>query len=196
MYISNAVKRPIIRALDIIDSVVKANGCPPKKIFIEMARGTKEDMKGKRTTSRMEQLKEYYKKIDTEDVRLVSRQLEELGEGAENKLQSERLYLYFRQLGKCMYSGEPIDISRLSDKTYDIDHIYPQCFVKDDSVHNNKVLVLSTLNSAKSDQYPIKPEIQNKMRPMWDMLKKADLITEEKHKRLTRTTPFTAEERL
>ena len=195
MYVSNAVKRPIIRALDIIDSVVKAQGCPPKKIFIEMARGANEDQKGKRTVSRLAQLREYYKQISTEDAREVSRQLEELGAEAENKLQSERLYLYFRQLGRCMYSGETIDISKLSDKTYDVDHIYPQCFVKDDSVHNNKVLVLSTINSAKSDQYPLTPEIQNKMRPYWDMLKKNGLITEEKHKRLTRTTPFSAEER-
>ena len=53
----------------------------------------------------------------------------------------------------------------------------------------------STINSAKSDQYPLSVGIQNKMRAFWDMLKKNGLITEEKHKRLTRTTTFTAEER-
>ena len=35
MYVSNAVKRPIFRTLDIVQDVVKATGRPPEKIFIE-----------------------------------------------------------------------------------------------------------------------------------------------------------------
>ena len=52
MYISNAVKRPILRALDISSDVVKAMGCAPQKIFVEMARGGTPEQKGKRSVSR------------------------------------------------------------------------------------------------------------------------------------------------
>jgi len=195
MYVSNSVKRPIIRTLEIINDVVKANnGTHPAKIFVEMARGTKEDLKGKRTKTRKQQILELYEKVKGEDVRELKKKLDEYGDEADNKLQSDRLFLYYLQLGKSMYSGETIDIEKLSEKIYDVDHIYPQSFVKDDSVINNKVLVLSTENGAKDNVYPISSEIRSKMKPIWDMLLANGLMSEEKHKRLTRSTPFTEEE--
>lgn len=94
---------------------------------------------------------EYYDKCKEEDVRDLKRQLEALGEYVDNKLQSDRLFLYFMQFGKCAYSGMPISLERLmaGSKEYDIDHIYPQAYVKDDSIINNKVLVLSVANGEK-----------------------------------------------
>ena len=196
MYISNAVKRPILRTLDVMRDIVKASGGAPKKIFIEMARGGKPEGKGKRTTSRLEQIKELYQKCDSEDVRLLEQELEAMGDSAENRLQSDRLFLYYTQLGRCMYTNEPIDINMLSEKNkmYDIDHIYPQSKVKDDSVLNNKVLVLSTANEAKGNAYPVSAEIRAKMGGFWKLLLDQSLITEEKYKRLMRHTPFTEEE--
>ena len=141
MYISNAVKRPIYRTLDIIHDIRKACGGAPEKIFIEMARGGGE--KGKRSISRREQIKNLYKSFDTQEVRELSKLLDSK---TDNELQREVLFLYFMQLGKCMYSGKPIDIERLNMETYvNVDHIYPQAYVKDDSL-NNKVLVMSKLN--------------------------------------------------
>ncbi|MBQ2799507.1 MAG: type II CRISPR RNA-guided endonuclease Cas9 [Ruminiclostridium sp.] len=196
MYISNAVKRPIIRTMEIVKEIKKACGRAPDRIFIEMARGGTADQKNKRTLSRRRQLEELYKKCRDEDVRLVKAQLEEMGDLADNNLQSDRLYLYFMQLGRCMYSGEAIDISAVRGTTYNIDHIYPQAFVKDDSVLNNKVLVRSEDNGQKSDTYPVSPAVQSKMRGFWKMLKDNGLITEEKYKRLIRTDAFSDEERL
>lgn len=195
MYISNSVKRPIFRTLDIVNDIVKTMGYEPEKIFIEMARGAEENQKNNRTKSRKQQITELYSKIDTEDVRNLSKQLEELGDTADNKLQSDVLFLYFMQLGRCMYSGEMLDIDKLKQSVYNIDHIYPQCNVKDDSILNNKVLVLSERNSDKGDTYPIKPEWQNKMNGFWSMLYKNGLITDEKYKRLKRTTRFTDDEK-
>ena len=194
MYISNAVKRPIIRTLDILSDIVKANKCAPKKIFIEMARGGKPDDKGKRTLSRYAQLTDLYNKCDTEDTRRLTKELSELGETAENRLQSDKLFLYYMQHGKCMYTGCPIDLSQLNTKLYDIDHIYPQSKVKDDSILNNKVLVLSTANGEKGDVYPIKHEIRASMSGWWKYLKESGFITEEKYKRLTRSEPFSESE--
>ena len=194
MYISNAVKRPIIRTLDIVSDVVKVNGSKPKKIFIEMARGANEEQKGKRTKSRYEQIRELYSKCD-EDTRELSARLEAMGDMRDNKLQSDKLFLYYMQLGKCMYSGKEISLDLLfNDKIYDIEHIYPQSKVKDDSIINNKVLVFSEINGEKSDSYPISENIRTDMRSWWDMLLKHNFISAEKHKRLTRHTPFTADE--
>lgn len=196
MYVPSAVRRPIYRTFDIIKDIEKAFG-KPEKIFIEMARGGDPVLKGKRTKTRKQQILELYEKCKDEDVRLLKQQLEAMGEYAENKLQSDKLFLYYMQLGRSMYSWEPIEIEKLgATKEYDIDHIYPQAYVKDDSIINNEVLVLSKENGSKSDIYPISADIRAKMRPYWEHLKAAGLLSEEKFRRLTRSTPFTAEEKM
>ncbi len=197
MYVSNAVKRPIIRTLDILKDVVKVQGCAPERIFVEMARGSNEDQKGKRTKTRYAQILELYDQVKDEDVRYLTKQLEEWGDSAHNKLQSDKLFLYFIQLGKCLYTGKDIDINSIiaGDGTYNIEHIYPRSFVKDDSVINNKILVDSKANGEKSDSYPIDAAIQEKMRSAWTYLNKNGLLSDEKYKRLTRNTHFTEEEK-
>ena len=191
--ISNAVKRPVTRTLAIVDDVVSTMGYAPKKIFVEMARG--EDEKKKRTTTRKEQILSLYRVVE-EDTKELERQLEDMGDTANNRLQSDALFLYYMQLGKCMYSGEPIDLSLIKTDKYNIDHIYPQSIVKDDSILNNRVLVLSKINGDKSDVYPIEKSIRDKMAPFWKMLCDKGLITKEKYHRLTRSTRFTEEEKL
>lgn len=202
MYLSNAVKRPIIRTLDIVKDVVKVQGKAPEKIFVEMARGGTEEQKGKRTKSRLEQLRAYYQEAITEPgLRdLVEQRTGELNDDLkinDNSLQQDSLFLYFIQLGKCLYTDAPINIDSVLCKNgdYNIEHIYPQSFVKDDSILNNKILVDSKVNGDKSDTYPVKPEIQRKMRPYWEHLRKVGLMTEEKFKRLIRSEPFSEEER-
>ncbi|MDO4476232.1 MAG: type II CRISPR RNA-guided endonuclease Cas9 [Lachnospiraceae bacterium] len=194
MYVSNAVKRAVFRTMAIVKDVKKAFGVP-KKIFVEMTRGGSEDQKGRRTLSRKQQILDLYAKCKDEDVRILKEQLEAMGEYAENRLQGDKLFLYYMQLGKCMYTGQEIELEKLASKSYDIDHIYPQAFVKDDSVINNKVLVKSEANGEKSDKYPIASAIRNTMRGFWGYLKEQNLISEEKYRRLVRSTPFTEEER-
>lgn len=195
MYISNAVKRPIFRTADIVQEVVKVMGAPPAKIFVEMARGGTPEQKGKRTQTRKNQLLELYKKIKSEDTRRLTEKLEEMGMMADNRLQSDRLFLYYLQLGRCAYTGQPIDLEHLTDGTYNLDHIYPQCYVKDDSITNNLVLVKSELNGRKSDSYPLPEDIRGTMSSFWKQLKETGLMTEEKYRRLTRQTPFTNDEK-
>ena len=196
MYVSNAVKRPIFRTMDIISDVVKTTGCAPKKIFVEMARGGTQDQKGKRTETRKKQLLELYKKVNIEDAKRLAVELEAMGAAADNRLQDRKLYLYYLQLGKCAYTGHPVDLSRLGDGTYNLEHIYPQSMVKDDSILNNLVLVESEANGQKSDTYPVDGKIRTSMGAFWAMLKHNGLMTEEKYRRLTRPTPFSADEKL
>ena len=196
MYISNAVRRPIYRTLAILKDIEKAFG-RPDKIFVEMTRGGRPEQKGKRTKSRYQQILDIYAKCKDEDVRDLKHQLESMGEYVDSRLQAERLFLYFMQFGKCAYSGIPIDLEKLmaGSKEYDVDHIYPQAYVKDDSIINNKVLVLSKINGEKSDTYPIKSEIRKKMHGQWSRWHQIGTISDQKYKRLTRSTPFTDDEK-
>jgi len=94
------------------------------------------------------------------------------------------------QKGKCMYSGEQIDLANLFTNEYDIDHIYPQSVIKDDSIDNNLVLVKRNYNNQKSDTFPIPEKWQQDQRALWNMLKSQGFLNEEKYKRLTRREPF------
>ena len=83
-----------------------------------------------------------------------------------------------------MYSGETIELEELWDnQKYDIDHIFPQSKVMDDSL-DNRVLVKKKCNQMKEDKYPIDETVRKKMQPFWKSLVDAGLISEEKYKRL------------
>lgn len=202
MYISNAVKRPIIRTLDILKDIVKVMGHKPSAVFVEMARGASEEQKGKRTKTRHQQIREFYESIDTEEVRLLTKTLDSLGENADTKLQSDKIFLYFMQLGKCMYTGERISFESIlkGDGKYNIDHIFPQSKVTDESIINNKVLVTSESNEAKGDRYPVDAAVREKMTGLWTYLNNTSrsdgskLMSDEKYKRLTRKYGFTDDE--
>lgn len=197
MYLPNPVKRCVCRADRIVKDIISVMGHKPEKIFIEMTRGGDDKSSGnkdeRRTKSRLQQILALYDKCSNEDVKELRRQLEEMGDSANSRLQSIPLFLYYMQLGKCMYSGRSIELSELSTR-YNKDHIYPQALVKDDSILNNLVLVDSTINGEKKDNL-ISPEIRQNMRSFWEKLKAAGLITEEKFKRLTRSEPFSDDEK-
>lgn len=185
-YASPGIRRAIHQSFAIIGEIEKLMGEPPKRVFVEVTRGegTKE-----RTQSRKSRLEALYKTCKKEAAE-VYEQLQGYDEGP---LRNAKLYLYFTQMGKCMYSGESIDLARLA-VDYDIDHIYPQSAVKDDSF-DNRVLVKRELNAAKKDRYPLAEDVRKAMHPFWTELKKRGFISDEKYRRLTRNTPFTDSER-
>lgn len=190
MYIAPAVRRSIRQTLRIVDEIVDIEKSVPEKIFIEMARDSAKEMKGKRTESRKDKLLALYANCREQAAELLPL-LEKEDEG---RLRSDKLYLYYTQFGKCMYSGEPIDLDALmSGQGFDIDHIFPQSRVKDDSLEN-RVVVKSVLNRDKTNTYPISAEIRSRMRPYWEMLKECGMIGQKKYDRLIRSTPLTDEE--
>ncbi len=191
MYVPNAVRRPIIRTLDIVRDIKKVCGVPDR-IFIEMARGGDEKQKGRTIPSRKQALLELYNNFPEGEVRQLSKELDGY---SDRELQREALYLYFVQLGKCMYTGSTINLSDLKSGRCDIDHIYPQSKVKDDSIINNKVLVLHSINEEKKDVYPLSSEIQARMSGYWKLLLDHNLISDEKYRRLTRRTRFSDDEK-
>lgn len=193
MYISPAVRRSIWQTLKITDEIAHIQKKAPEKIFIEVARGEDKKKKGSRTSSRKEQLLALYKNCEEEYAGLRDR----LEKTEESALRKDTLYLYYTQFGKCMYSGEPIDLEAAlhDNKTYDIDHIFPRSRIKDDSLEN-RVLVKSVLNRDKTNTYPIAESIRSKMLPFWTMLHKKHMLGDngKKYDRLKRNTPLTDDE--
>ena len=187
LYVSPKVKRPIYQSLLIAREIEKIQKCPPKKIFIEVARG---EEKKERKKSRKAQLLELYQSCKKEYADLYA----QLEGTEEDRLRSDKLYLYYTQMGRCMYTGEHIDLnSLLNGNVYDIDHIFPRSKVKDDSL-NNRVLVKKVDNEKKTDVYPLDRETQAKMHGFWQLLLSKNLISKVKYQRLIRTTPLTDEE--
>ena len=190
LQISPSVKKMIWRALVIVKEIKKVTNKSPKKVFIEMARDTQTEKK--RTEKRKDKLLELYKNIKNDD---SIKELEKnLKDKTNDDLKSKKLYLYYLQLGRCMYSGEVIRLEDLmNDNLYDIDHIYPQSKIKDDSF-DNTVLVKKQINADKTNEYPIDKSIQNKCKAFWTSLKERGLMSNTKYERLTRTEGFSDDE--
>lgn len=194
LYVSPSVKRSIIQSYKIAMEIKKITGKNPKKIFIEVAKGGGE--KGKTTEKRKDKIKELYKTMKNPLAEYCSN-LQDLSSEIEkyddNRLRQKKLFLYFMQMGKSMYTGKEIDLDNLfNSNIYDIDHIYPQSKVKDDSF-DNTVLVEKEENHNKSNEL-LKPEIQSKMKNYWIFLRENKFISKEKYNRLTRNYDFTDDE--
>ena len=190
LYVSPKVKRPVYQSIKIIQEIVKIKGCAPKKIFVEMTR--KDGVKGDlgRTKPRKLQLVELYKKCKEDSIEL----LEELEKTEDDKFKQDKLYLYYTQMGRCMYSGETIELKDLfNNNLYDIDHIFPRSKIKDDSL-DNRVLVKKQINAHKDNDYPLDSSIRDKMREHWHYLVTHNFISRKKYERLTRVTHLTDEE--
>lgn len=193
-YFSAPVKRMVWQTLRLLQEIEHIMGCPPKRIFVEMTRSDEEKGDAGCKSSREKDLLELYKNIKED--RDWKKEITEAG--GSGKLRSKKMYLYYTQMGRDMYTGEPIALEDLwDDNKYDVDHIYPRHFVKDDSVHNNLVLVDKRQNSRKSDTYPIDSKIRenSKVVGLWKGLLEKKLITEEKYRRLTGYKEFSEEQK-
>lgn len=188
MRIPPAVRRSVWQTLSIVKELRKILGCAPKRIFIEMARGG--DAVKQRTKSRKERLMELYKACGKE-----ARQWSEaLDKTPDDALRRDKLYLYYTQMGRCMYTGEVIRLEDLENQNlYDIDHIYPQSLTADDSL-DNRVLVKKNVNAAKSDRYPLPEDVRTRQKNFWHSLLEKGFISKTKYERLVRAAPLTADE--
>lgn len=157
-----------------------------------------EDEKKWKTVSRKDRLLDLYKKCKDEirnwsaDIKKLGEEIKELSDG---QLRSDKLYLYYTQMGRSMYTGKPICLgSLMAGADYDIDHIYPRSATGDDSL-DNRVLVERTENAKKGDHYPLSIEIQGGRAVFWKVLLDKGFISKEKYRRLTRKTLLTDDEK-
>lgn len=190
-YVSPAVKRQIWQTIQVVKELKKVMGHSPKRVFIEMAR---EKQDSKRTESRKKNLLDLYKSCKKEESEWIQELTGQIQGLDDSQLRKDKLYLYYTQMGRCMYSGEIIELADLWDNTkYDIDHIYPQSKTMDDSL-DNRVLVKKELNKDKGDVYPISKEIRDSRMSFWKKLYEKDFISKKKYDRLVRTEELTPEE--
>ena len=176
---SPAIKKGILQSIKIVDELVNVMGHDPESIVIEMARENQTTARGKKNS------RQRYKRIEDS--------LKILATGLNSKilkqhptdntaLRDDKLFLYYLQNGRDMYLDEELNIDRLED--YDIDHIIPQAFIKDDSL-DNRVLTSSKENRGKTDNVP-SLEVVQKRKAFWQQLLDSKLISERKFNNLTK----------
>lgn len=201
LYCSPSVKRGVWQTICMLKEIIKLAGKEPEKVFVEVTRHDEKKGEEGRKLSRKNNLLKIY---DSKDFKLIVNEIDfdlsklndELNSKNDSELRSEKLYLYFLQLGRCAYSGEPINILDIyKDNLYDVDHIIPQSILKDDSI-TNKVLVKQVYNKNKSDTYPISSRFDwvKKQDSFWKILVKLNLMNKEKYSRLVRKDELTEEE--
>jgi len=181
---SPKIKRAIWQTVKILEEIKKVMGRDPVRISFEMAR---DDQASKRTASRFKQLDELYKGMKNENEAYRKSVHEELKgfKDQDKKLRQQRLFLYFIQNGKCMYSGEALDIQSLS--SYEVDHVIPRAYIKDNSI-DNLVLVKRIENQDKNKQLLLSQQVVTRMRSFWEKLYKGKLISSKKLYNLTRVS--------
>ena len=172
---SPAIKKGILQSLKIVDELVKVMGHNPENIVVEMARENQTTARGRRNSQ--QRLKGL-----TDSIKELGSQILKEHPVENSQLQNDRLFLYYLQNGRDMYTGEELDIDYLSQ--YDIDHIIPQAFIKDNSI-DNRVLTNSKENRGKSDDVPSE-EVVHKMKSFWSKLLSAKLISQRKFDNLTK----------
>lgn len=184
LYTSPQNKKALRQILLVVNDIQKAlKGQAPSRILIEFAR---EDQENPRlSTQRKQQVENAYK--EASDALLSSAEVRQELKGLDNKaFANTRLFLYFMQGGRDIYTGKSLNIDDLSK--YDIDHILPQAFIKDNSL-DNRVLVSAKMNRSKSDQVPLNDFAEicygKQMRQQWEKMLRAGLITRKKYHNLT-----------
>lgn len=183
VYTSPQNKKAIRQVMKVVEDIEKAMKCEPTSIAIEF---TREKRKSELTNTRYKKISNAYEKITDEIISEyeLGKLQSELDNNADNM--RDRYYLYFMQLGRDMYTGEKINIDELHQK-YDIDHILPQSFIKDDSL-NNRVLTRKDVNNKEKSDKTAADLYAVKMSDFWRKLHKQGLITKQKYKNLlTRT---------
>ncbi|PEG97020.1 type II CRISPR RNA-guided endonuclease Cas9 [Lactobacillus sp. UMNPBX9] len=182
-YTSPQNKKAIRQVMKVVEDIEKVMQCEPTSIAIEF---TREKRKSKLTNTRYKKISEIYEKIANE---LISEyELEKLQSELDSNANNirDRYYLYFMQLGRDMYTGEKINIDELHQK-YDIDHILPQSFIKDDSL-NNRVLTRKDVNNKEKSDKTAADLYAAKMGNFWRKLYEQDLITKQKYNNLLTKT--------
>lgn len=182
---SPAVKRGIWQAMKLVKEIVELqhDQCP-EKIYIEMARGGDGS---DQTAKRKKTLERLYDKVELNTSYATKEELKQLKNELKEfeKIDKRAWELYFRQLGKCAYSGKSINPDQIT-QTCQIDHIIPRSLVKDDGI-DNKVLVLSAENQRKREEYPLDSAVIKRQVYLWRYWLDNGLMSQTKFNRLIQT---------
>lgn len=185
MHTSPANRRGIWQTMKVIEEIIEYIGEKPRQIYIEFAREDDFKAKNKRTDSRKKTVDKALKKLKKEVVDEYNENVYKKLKQYENRLDEEKVYLYFTQNGKSLYTEEKLNLNE--PENLEIDHIIPYSLSDDDSL-DNKALVLKDENQKKGNKIVKETFPQSfsdiKMVNYWKNLKKVGLISEKKYNNL------------
>ena len=186
---SPANKRAIWQTMCVVKEISKVMKKAPNNIYIEFARS--EEQKKTMKDTRTKKLLKIYEDIEKQIKELKNYNHNvylELKKHQSDKELTDKLYLYFIQNGRSLYSGTPLNIDELDN--YEIDHIIPQSYKAIDGF-DNKALVLRSENQNKKNMLLREVlNIGNEQITWWKSLLEAGLISQIKYGRLMRTKMF------
>lgn len=187
---SPANKRGIWQTISIVKEIKKIMKQEPKNIYIEFARNEgkkgeegRKDTRAKTILKKYEEIEKQIKYLKDYDINVYK----ELKKNQNEKNLTEKMYLYYLQNGKCLYSGERLELDNLS--LYEVDHIIPRTYIKDDSI-DNKALVKSRENQRKKDNLLLTEEIIIARQQWWKSLLESGLMSPKKYFNLIKRKMF------
>ena len=140
------VRRAVSQSIKVINAIVRQYGAPDR-VRVELAREMGKNFKDRDKIAKSQT-------ANAAENERIKTQISEYKSGHITGQDIVKLKLFKEQDGKCLYSGENLDIVRLFEPGYvDIDHIIPYSVSFDDS-YSNKVLVLSSENRQKGNRIP------------------------------------------
>ena len=145
---SPVVRRAVSQTIKVVNAIIREMKGSPVYINIELARELSHDKKER----------DKIKKAQDDNAAKNEKYMDQLREYVDGKPSGQDLVkykLWTEQDGRCMYSGEAIELARLTEPGYvDVDHIVPYSICFDDRMAN-KVLVLAKENRQKGNRLPL-----------------------------------------
>jgi CRISPR-associated endonuclease Csn1 len=140
------VYRAINQARKLVNAIVHEYG-PPAEVHIELARDLSRPFDERQGIRREQQKYQDNKQRNVQE-------FERLFGHPPRRDQLVKFRLYHEQDGKCAYSLQPVDLTRLDEDGYvEVDHALPYSRSFDDGM-NNKVLALIRENRDKGNRTP------------------------------------------
>lgn len=145
------VYRAINEARRVVNAIIRTYGAP-ECINVEVGRDLGRSFLERQQLEKSKIANERKREQDKEKIAEILQIDKENVTGG----QIERYRLYKEQDGKCLYSGNPIDIKAALDTkgAYEVDHIIPYSLILDNTLHN-KVLVEWDENRRKGQRTPL-----------------------------------------
>lgn len=196
LYATASQKRSIWAAVKIVREVEKIKGYAPESVFLNTIKNRPKDVK---KDARKTRLIELYKNLKGVSKEWKDSMISHISEcDSDGSLKSKKVYLYFLQLGKDMYTWKDIDFKEViatGSDVYNIDHIYPKHYVKDDSMDNIVLTNAGFNKEEKKDIYPVPDSIYQTMHENWLYLRQNGFMSAEKLARLSDRNPMSDEKR-
>lgn len=197
LYATASQKRSIWAAVKIVREVEKIKGYAPESVFLNTIKNRPKDVK---KDARKTRLIELYKNLKGVSKEWKDSMISHISEcDSDGSLKSKKVYLYFLQLGKDMYTWKDIDFKEViatGSDVYNIDHIYPKHYVKDDSMDNIVLTNAGFNKEEKKDIYPVPDSIYQTMHENWLYLRQNGFMSAEKLARLSDRNPMSDEKEL